>query len=63
MDFAYFRVVRSGCDQWLLLGASGRVLAEKVVKQGFGGAAPKRLVKEVAKSREFLKGKWCDSVG
>ena len=41
----------------------GLVLMENVVEQGFWGAVLKGLVKKVAKSVEFLRGKWCDFWG
>ena len=39
------------------------MLTETVVEQCFWGAVLKGLVKKVAKSVEFLRGKWCDFGG
>ena len=64
VDFAYFWVVRSVCGCMLVAGgASGLVVVENVVEQCFWGAVLKGLVKKVAKSAEFLRGKWCDFRG
>ena len=53
VDFAYFRVVRSGWCDGGGGGASERSLMEKVVEQCFWSAVLKGLVKKVANLWSF----------